>query len=136
MKRRRATTGRGRRTSPYRLFTLAALLAGGGVAVALRLRFGVDWLIAYLAGVNASTILLYAYDKAAAIRGTWVRVPERVLHGAALAGGTPAALLAQGVLRHKTIKPSFRAGFFAIVVLQVLAVVAWAYWRHHDGIPS
>ena len=127
MNGRRPETGRGRRTSPYRLFTLAALLAGSAVAVALRLRFGVDWLIAYLVGVNVATILLYAYDKAAAIRQPWLRVPEWVLHGAALAGGTPAALVAQGVLRHKTIKPSFRAWFVAIVILQVLAVAAWAY---------
>ena len=119
-----------RRASPYRLFALSALLAGSAVAVALHLAFGVNWLIAYLAGVNLATVLLYAYDKAAAGRGTWLRVPERVLHGAALAGGTPGALLAQAVLRHKTVKRSFRAWFVAICVVQVLALAAWGYYRY------
>lgn len=119
-----------RPSSPYRLFTLLALLAGGAVAVALRLQFGTHWLLAGLAGVNVATLLLYAYDKAAAVRGGWVRVPERVLHGLALAGGTPAALLAQAAFRHKTLKRPFRARFVAICLVQLLALVAWAYWGY------
>ncbi len=100
------------------------------MAVTLRLRFGIDWLIAYLAGVNVATLLLYAYDKAAASRGDWLRVPERVLHAAALAGGTPAAFTAQVALRHKTVKRSFRLWFFSILALQLTAVAVWASWRY------
>ena len=117
------------RASPYRLFTLLGLLAGSAVAVALRLQFAAHWFLAYLAGANVATLLLYAYDKAAAARNGWTRVPERVLHGLALLGGSPAALLAQLVLRHKTLKRPFRAWFVAICAVQLLALAAWAYWR-------
>ena len=125
------------RLSPYRRFALLALLVGGAVAVALRLLFGLGWLLVYLAGVNAATFLLYAYDKGAAGKaGGWTRVPERVLHGAALLGGSPAALLAQSALRHKTLKRPFRTWFVAICVAQIFALAAWAYWRYGGGIPS
>jgi uncharacterized membrane protein YsdA (DUF1294 family) len=131
MTRSRGRPGPRGRSSPYRLFTLIALLSGGTIAVLLRLQFGVNWPLAYLAGVNLATLLLYAYDKSAAARGGGrTRVPERVLHGAAFLGGTPAALLAQAVLRHKTVKRSFRASFLVICVVQLLALAAWAYWRY------
>ena len=136
MTRRRTTRGRNGRGSPFRLFTLLALLAGSAVAVALRVFLEVHWLLAYLAGVNVATLLLYAYDKSAAARDGWTRVPERVLHAICLAGGTPAALLAQAILRHKTVKRSFRAGFIVILVAQLLALAAWAYWRYGPGVRS
>ena len=126
----KSTPKRHGRSSPYRLFTLVALLAGSVVTVALRLRFGVDWLLAYLAGVNVATVVLYAYDKAAAVRGRGLRVPERVLHGVVLAGGTPGALVAQSAFRHKTVKRSFRTWFVAIVAVQVLVVAVWVYFRY------
>ena len=92
------------------------------------------WLPAYLAGVNVATGVLYAYDKAAATRGAWLRVPEGVLHAAALVGGTPAALVMQRALRHKTIKPTFRRVFIAIVLVQLLAVAALAVAYQRGGI--
>lgn len=121
-------------SSPYRLFTLAALVAGGVVAVALQLALGANWLLAYLSGVNVATFVLYAYDKSASARGGWTRVPERVLHYFALAGGTPAALLSQLLLRHKTLKRPFHTWFIAICVVQLLALAAWAYGRHGGGV--
>ncbi len=72
------------------------------------------------------TFGLYGYDKRAARRGTW-RVPERVLHGLALLGGSPGALLGQRVFRHKTAKRSFQFAFWAIVVLQVALIAL--IWR-------
>lgn len=82
--------------------------------------------IAVLAGVNVATLALYAYDKAVA-GGRWRRVPERTLHLFALIGGTPAALLGQIWFRHKTVKRSFQAVFWLIVVAQA-AAVGGAYW--------
>jgi uncharacterized membrane protein YsdA (DUF1294 family)/cold shock CspA family protein len=57
----------------------------------------------------------YAQDKAAAQSGRW-RTPEATLHLMALLGGWPGALVAQGVLRHKTRKQPFRTIFYATVV--------------------
>ena len=56
-------------------------------------RLGLPPVYAYLAGVNIVTLLAYGYDKRQAIAGKG-RVPEVVLHLAALLGGTPGALLA------------------------------------------
>ena len=98
------------------------------VAVGLALllwRVGSPALYACLLGVNATTLLLYGYDKRQAIVGGY-RVPESLLHGAALLGGSPAALVGQGLFRHKTRKRRFQAVFVAIVLLQVAAI--YAYW--------
>lgn len=89
--------------------------AGAGLAWA--------WLRALLAGVNATTFVLYAYDKLAASRVGRARVPEGVLHLFELLGGTPAALICQLWLRHKSTKTSYQTVFYGIVILQVLVVV-------------
>lgn len=73
--------------------------------------------------LNGVTYLAYATDKAAAQRPQARRVPERTLHLLALAGGWPAAWLAQRRLRHKTVKPAFRAWFWATVAGHLLGVL-------------
>lgn len=85
-------------------------------------------LVAYAAGVNLTTFGAYLYDKSVTGSATplW-RVPEAVLHLLALAGGTPAALVGQQVLRHKTKKVGFRAWFWVIVAVQVAALVGWVW---------
>ena len=82
------------------------------------------WLRALLAGVNATTFLLYAYDKLAAGRAGRARVPEGVLHLFELLGGTPAALIGQLWLRHKSSKTTYQTVFYGIVILQVLVAVS------------
>ncbi len=76
----------------------------------------------YLITINTITFLIYAYDKHAA-RKSKRRIPERTLHGLALIGGSPAALLAQLLLRHKTVKRSFQLTYWAVVILQVALLV-------------
>jgi uncharacterized membrane protein YsdA (DUF1294 family) len=75
--------------------------------------------------LSAMTFVAYAADKSAAASGAW-RTPERTLHGLALAGGWPGALLAQHVLRHKSTKPIFRQVFWITVAVNVLGFVALA----------
>ncbi len=86
--------------------------------------------IILLAYVVASVLAFFAYafDKAAAVRGSW-RTQETTLHLLGLAGGWPGALLAQQLLRHKSSKPSFVAVFWCTVVINVGAFVAW-----HSGV--
>ncbi len=76
----------------------------------------------YLAAINLITFLTYAYDKHTA-RKQIRRIPERTLHILALLGGSPAALLAQQRLRHKTVKRSFPLTYWAIVILQIAVLV-------------
>jgi uncharacterized membrane protein YsdA (DUF1294 family) len=77
------------------------------------------WLLAY----NAVTVLVYGYDKAIA-GGHRRRVPERTLLGLALCGGTPGALLAMWLFRHKTAKRSFRNEIVLVIAVQLIAVIA------------
>jgi uncharacterized membrane protein YsdA (DUF1294 family) len=56
--------------------------------------------------VNLVTLLRYRADKRRAAAGAW-RVPESTLLGLALIGGTPAALVACRLFRHKTRKQPF-----------------------------
>lgn len=86
---------------------------------------GLAVLYAYLIGINAVMILLYGYDKRQAVVGRG-RVPEIILHAAALLGGSPGALLAQLLFRHKTKKFKFRLVFVGILLLQILATIG--YW--------
>jgi uncharacterized membrane protein YsdA (DUF1294 family) len=89
-------------------------------------RAGLAPLYAGLIGVNVVTVALYGYDKRQAIIGR-TRVPEATLHIAALLGGSPGAIVAQGLFRHKTRKRGFRIVLAAIVLLQAAAV--YGYWR-------
>jgi uncharacterized membrane protein YsdA (DUF1294 family)/cold shock CspA family protein len=72
------------------------------------------WFLLYLT-VSLVTFALYAIDKQQAAIGA-MRVPEPRLHLLALVGGWPGALLAQRFLSHKTVKASFRRGFWITVV--------------------
>ncbi len=106
-------------------FWILAILVA--VASILLWWLGLSGLYAYLTGVNAVTVVLYGYDKRQAVlRGG--RVPEVILHLAALVGASPGALLAQGLFRHKTQKVKFRMVFIGIILVQTLAVVGYWYF--------
>ncbi len=77
--------------------------------------------LAWLVAISVITFLVFAYDKGMAKMGRG-RVPEAVLLGLAAIGGSPGALVAMPVLRHKTAKQSFRLACWAIVVLQLVAL--------------
>ena len=121
---------------PFRPIVAGFALAGAVVttllAWLLTSRLNLGALVAYVAAVNCATLLAYLYDKSVAGGTTamW-RVPEPALHLFALAGGTPAAFVAQQVLRHKTRKAGFRTWFWLIVIFQIAAVGAWFYLRSH-----
>lgn len=75
----------------------------------------ISMLMVYLA---TSTIAFFMYwiDKAAA-KNNRSRTPESTLFLIGLIGGWPGALLAQRVLRHKSIKQSFQTIFWATVLI-------------------
>jgi len=102
-----------------------ALCVAVGVSLLLW-RAGLAPLYAGLIGINVVTLALYGYDKRQAVIGR-TRVPEATLHVAALLGGSPGAILAQGLFHHKTRKRSFKIVLAAIVLLQAAAI--YGYWR-------
>ena len=110
---------------------LSPTMSAGGLLVAVLValagslhHFGAGWLVAVLGAIWAGTWFVYAWDKRRA--GLHERrVPESVLLTLALIGGSPAALVAMVILRHKTRKISFQIKFAIVVLAQVGLAVLW-----------
>lgn len=83
-----------------------------------------------LLAVNLWTVLRFWQDKQRAMAGER-RIAEGDLLGLALIGGSPGALLARHMFRHKTRKEPFSTQLSVIIALQVgLAVgLVVAFWR-------
>ena len=81
------------------------------------------WVAAFYAIASAVCFIVYAIDKAAAVKQRQ-RISERALLLLGLAGGWPGAILAQQWLRHKSSKLSFRRWFWCSVALNV-ALLVW-----------
>ena len=75
--------------------------------------------LVYFCVVNFIAFILYGYDKFIA-GSNKLRVPEKTLHGLALVGGSPAALIAQKFFRHKTVKKEFQIIYWLIVFVQLM----------------
>lgn len=104
--------------------SIAALLLVLIVATATHRLPG--WIWAWHAAASLLCFALYAADKSAAQAGRW-RTPESTLLTFGLIGGWPGAIAAHHLLRHKSVKPSFRAAFHLTVVVQPAALVWWRY---------
>ena len=72
--------------------------------------------------VSLLTFIVYTMDKSAAKKGNW-RIKESTLHLLSLVGGWPGALIAQQILRHKSIKQPFRFIFWLTVFLNVSLLI-------------
>ena len=83
--------------------------------------------------VSLVTWSLYRSDKRKARAGAW-RTPESTLHLAELAGGWPAAFLAQRHYRHKIMKPDYQFIFRCIIILHQYAALDFLCgWRFSRG---
>lgn len=108
------------KNSPYTIYGITALI----LTIIFIISFSsisLSIIISYVISINLVTFLYYGFDKLIAGSES-VRIPELVLHSLALAGGSPAGLLAQKLFRHKTIKTSFQIIYWAIVILQIILV--------------
>lgn len=79
-------------------------------------------LIYYLLLINATAFILMLADKHKARKNLW-RIPEAVLMGSALLGGSLGALLGMYTCRHKTKHPKFTLGIPVILAIQIVAAV-------------
>jgi uncharacterized membrane protein YsdA (DUF1294 family)/cold shock CspA family protein len=86
---------------------LYSLLTLGKIPIQIVGLYGVASVIAFV---------MYAKDKNAAEWGKW-RTPESTLHFLSLIGGWPGAKIAQGFLRHKSSKVSFKVTYWSTVVI-------------------
>lgn len=76
--------------------------------------------------LNLAAFFAYWQDKYAAQQRRW-RIKEDSLHLWSLAGGWGGAWFAQQVLRHKSVKASFRSTYWATVVMHC-AMAAGMWW--------
>lgn len=106
-----------RRLLPWAPLALFVATAGAAYAAGL----APWWLLATYGTMSVLCFAVYAADKRAA-RHERRRVPERTLLDLGLLCGWPGALAAQQLLRHKTVKVSFRSAFWRTVVLNVALV--------------
>ena len=77
----------------------------------------------YLLIINAAALLLMLADKQKARKKKW-RIPEATLIIVAAIGGSIGALAGMYLFRHKTKHPKFYLGLPAILILQILLVIA------------
>lgn len=78
--------------------------------------------ILYLVAINVVTFLLYGIDKFKAKRSKW-RIPESVLLGFAVIGGSVGAWLGMMVWRHKTQHKKFKYGIPLILAIQIALLI-------------
>ncbi len=79
-------------------------------------------IIYHLAAINLLTFIVYGLDKYKAKHKKW-RTPEATLLILAALGGSPAALLAMYLFRHKTLHNKFRFGVPIILLLQTALAI-------------
>lgn len=78
----------------------------------------------YFAIVNVVTFVLYGIDKFKAQHARW-RIPESVLIGLAVIGGSIGAWLGMMIWRHKTQHKKFKYGIPLILIIQI-GLLIWA----------
>ena len=104
-----------------------ALIWFGGVYWLTRQYTFFPFLLALLAWVSLVTLLLYGWDKRAAMHQRQ-RTPENTLHLFSLLGGWPGALIARPLFRHKTRKQPFTTIFWLTAVISAALLIVLLRW--------
>ena len=86
-----------------------------------------EMLVLYLGFVNVVTFLAYGLDKQKARQNRW-RIPEKVLLGLAILGGSIGALSGMKFFYHKTKKMKFKIGIPFILILQCAIFVYFKFF--------
>ncbi|WEK04126.1 MAG: DUF1294 domain-containing protein [Candidatus Devosia phytovorans] len=118
----------GLRTAAATLMTLLILWAIGMERAPV-------WIGLLYAAMGAGSALLYRFDKLYALTGRY-RVSENNLHLVDLCFGIIGGLAAQEVYRHKTVKPGFVAGTWAIALVHTLGLAALAFGLLEGVLPT
>ena len=111
------------RPRAYATYGRGLLMLGAPLILLLVFGWGRSPYAAWLIAANVLALLLFRHDKRQARRTGVTRVPELLLLGLLVAGGTVGG--AVGMLlppRHKTRKPLFWA---ALIAGTLLAVILW-----------
>lgn len=82
-------------------------------------------IISFVMLVNLLTFILFTIDKIKAKQGKY-RIPEKVLLGFTLLGGSIGSIVAMIIWRHKIAKRSFVVKMILIIIIQI-SLLYWAY---------
>ena len=85
-------------------------------------------LIIYFCLISVVTLSFTVYDKVAAKIDTW-RIPENYLLGLAFLGGAPVEYFVMRIIRHKTKHKKFMLTLPFMIIIQLVAVIAYLYIR-------
>jgi len=78
----------------------------------------------YFVIISAVAVIITLYDKFASKYIRRARIPEAMLLGVSLAGGSAAMLVTMLTIRHKTRKHKFMIGIPFIIILQVIILAS------------
>ena len=81
-----------------------------------------QYLLYYLIIINAAALLLMRADKRFAKRRQW-RIPEAVLFGVAILGGSLGATAGMFLFRHKTKHPQFLIGLPVLLLIHLAILI-------------
>ena len=112
------------RTNPMTSFTLVGVVLVAALVATLSIYTSLPVVWVYVASISIVAFLLCGYDKTIA-GGATTRVPERILLGSALIGGTLGLIAGMLLFRHKVSKTSFKGWLFLVVVAQALGAYAF-----------
>ncbi len=82
-------------------------------------------IIIYLVAINFISFIMMGLDKYKAKKRTW-RIPESTLFVLALIGGSVGSIAGMHLFHHKTRHWYFLYGMPAILIIQILIVIALA----------
>lgn len=84
-------------------------------------------LIGYLIMINIAGLCIMGVDKRKARNHQW-RIPEKMLFGISLIGGSIGTWLGMYLFRHKTKHWYFVIGMPLILILQIALLIAFLYY--------
>lgn len=122
---RTVSRDRGEAPTQWSLASAVAIPAFVAIYAVVALNYRVlPWFALAYVVLSVTCVMLYAFDKSAAVAGRW-RWSEQSLLALGLLGGWPGGLVARQLLRHKSSKASFRRAFWSTVLLNVGAFIVY-----------
>lgn len=84
------------------------------------------YILIYLLIINIVAFAAYGIDKQKAKKRKW-RIKEATLLSLAFVGGSIGALLGMKIFHHKTLKPAFKIGVPAMLLLHIIIAIYAIY---------
>ncbi len=97
-------------------------------AITINEIFTVKNIIIYFIVINLFGFFIMWLDKRKAKKGAW-RIPEKTLFIVTALGGGIGTIAGMYTFRHKTQKLNFVIGFPFIMILEIIAIIYWGFFK-------